>query len=144
VAGGDALGLHLQDAGACLAAADAFAAKARGMVDAYLKAKGLDAPTREDPWPAYAGSALDERAALHFKREGIGAIVWANGFRPDYRWLQVPVLDATGFPLHRRGVTAIRGLYFLGLEWQHRRKSSTLMAGDEDASHLLSHIASAP
>ncbi|MES2939394.1 MAG: NAD(P)/FAD-dependent oxidoreductase [Pseudomonadota bacterium] len=144
VVDGDASRLQLQDASACMAAADAFAVKARGMVDGYVKAKGVNVDTGEDPWPTYTGTSLDERTALDFRKDGIGAIVWANGFRPDYRWLQVPVFDTTGFPLHRRGVTAVRGLYFLGLEWQHRRKSSTLMAGDEDASHLLSHISSAP
>jgi putative flavoprotein involved in K+ transport len=144
VVDGGASGLRLRDAQACMAAADAFAVKARGMVDGYVQAKGLRVDTGEDPWPTYAGTALDERETLDFQRDGIRAIVWANGFRPNYQWLQVPVLDAAGFPLHQRGVTPVRGLYFLGLEWQHRRKSSTLMAGDEDASHLLAHILGAP
>jgi len=71
----------------------------------------------------------------------VDAIVWATGFRPDYSWLQVPVLDAGGKPVHTRGVTAHPGLYFLGLKWLHRVNSSLLGGVGRDAAFLASHIA---
>lgn len=49
-------------------------------------------------------------------------VVWATGFRPEYAWLEVPVLGARGAPLHRRGVTEVPGLHFLGLPWMHTRR----------------------
>jgi putative flavoprotein involved in K+ transport len=54
------------------------------------------------------------------------AVVWATGFRPDYPWLEVPVLDDLGAPVHNQGVTTWPGLYFLGLPWQRNRGSALL------------------
>jgi putative flavoprotein involved in K+ transport len=68
------------------------------------------------------------------------AIVWATGFRDDYAWLRVPVLDAAGRPIHRRGVTAAPGLYFLGLPWQHTRGSALIGWVGRDAAVLAEHI----
>jgi putative flavoprotein involved in K+ transport len=71
----------------------------------------------------------------------VGTLVWATGFRPDYGWLEVPVLDANGAPVHQRGVTAAPGLYFLGLKWQYRADSSLLGGVGRDAAFLASHLA---
>lgn len=139
LAGGGRDRLHLHDGTACIEAADAVARKARAGIDAYVAAHALT-PGASDPWPVYQGTRLDPRATLDFRRDGVRSIVWANGFRPAYSWLALPALDDSGSPIHLRGVSPVEGLYFLGLEWQHRRKSSTLMAGDEDARHLLDHM----
>ena len=71
----------------------------------------------------------------------VDAIIWATGFRPDYSWLQVPVLDEGGKPVHTRGITAHPGLYFLGLKWLYRTNSSLLGGVGRDAAFLASHIA---
>jgi putative flavoprotein involved in K+ transport len=54
----------------------------------------------------------------------VDAVIWATGYRPDHSWIKLPVVDADGRLLHRRGVTDIPGLYFLGLSWQHTRGSA--------------------
>jgi putative flavoprotein involved in K+ transport len=72
---------------------------------------------------------------------GVGAIVWATGFRPDYGWIELPVLDPSGRPLHRRGVTDFPGLAFLGVHWLHKRKSSLFIGVGEDAAHVVSQVA---
>jgi putative flavoprotein involved in K+ transport len=54
--------------------------------------------------------------------------------------VRLPVFDQTGFPLHRRGVTAAPGLYFLGLPWLHTRKSGLLFGVGEDAAFLAATI----
>jgi hypothetical protein len=46
---------------------------------------------------------------------GIATIVWATGFAFDFGWLQAGAFDARGAPVHRRGITAVPGLYVLGL-----------------------------
>jgi putative flavoprotein involved in K+ transport len=79
---------------------------------------------------------LDLRAA------GVTSLVWATGFRPDFSWIQLPALDAAGEPVHRRGVSPCAGLYFLGLPWLHKLKSSVLCGVGEDAQHLAERIAS--
>ena len=61
-------------------------------------------------------------------------MIWATGFRLDHSLVQLPVFDADGRVEHRRGVTAIPGLYFLGLPWLHTRGSALLGWVKDDAS----------
>jgi len=68
------------------------------------------------------------------------AVVWATGYRPDHSWIELPVLDSTGRVRHRRGVTEIPGLYFLGLSWQHTRGSALLGWVKEDAEFIARQI----
>jgi len=56
----------------------------------------------------------------------VGVVVWATGFRPDYSWLHLPGVVDGGRVAHRRGVTEVAGLYFLGLSWQHTHGSAAL------------------
>ena len=78
---------------------------------------------------------------LDLRAEGIGAVIWATGYRVDFGWIEVPVLDARGEPVHRRGVTEVPGLYFLGLQWLSRMSSSFLSGVGDDAADLADHIA---
>jgi len=71
---------------------------------------------------------------------GVGAIIWATGFRPDYGWIELPVLDATGRPVHRRGLTDFPGLAFVGMHWLHKRKSALLIGVGEDAEHVVAQL----
>ena len=79
---------------------------------------------------------------LDLARSGIGAVVWATGYLPDYDWIELPVLNTSGAPVHRHGVTDIPGLYFLGLQWLAKMKSSFLSGVHEDAARLADQIAS--
>jgi putative flavoprotein involved in K+ transport len=67
-------------------------------------------------------------------------VVWATGYRGDYAWLRLPVLDDTGQPQHHRGMTAMPGLYFIGLPWQSQRGSALLDGVDRDAARLARRI----
>jgi putative flavoprotein involved in K+ transport len=72
----------------------------------------------------------------------VDAVVWATGYRPDFSWIDVPgVTNENGGILHRRGVTAASGLYFVGLPWQHTRGSALLGFVGEDASFVAQAIA---
>jgi putative flavoprotein involved in K+ transport len=68
-------------------------------------------------------------------------VIWATGFARDHSWIDVPVLDAGGAPVHVRGVTSAPGLYFLGLPWQHTRGSALLGWVQDDARHITDRIA---
>jgi len=68
------------------------------------------------------------------------AVIWATGFRLDHSWIHPPVFDDDGQLVHRRGVTAAPGLYFLGMPWQHTRGSALLGWVKDDARHLAEHI----
>lgn len=69
------------------------------------------------------------------------AVIWATGYRPDHSWIELPVLDTEGRVRHRRGVTDVPGLYFLGLSWQHTRGSALLGWVKDDAEFIAAQIA---
>jgi putative flavoprotein involved in K+ transport len=72
----------------------------------------------------------------------VDAVIWATGYRPDYSWIHIPDLVEDGRVAHRRGVTDVPGLYFLGLSWQHTRGSALLGFLNDDATYLADRISS--
>jgi putative flavoprotein involved in K+ transport len=120
-----------------------------GVFDEWAAASGsnaeFDRPERLDPTQV-AGST---RLQLDLRSGEVRSIVWATGFRPDYRWLHVPVLDAKGQLRHDGGVVVDSpGLYALGLPVLRRRKSTFIHGIEDDAreviEHLTRYIASGP
>lgn len=71
----------------------------------------------------------------------VDAVIWATGYRADYSWIKLPILDEKGRLRHRRGVTEIAGLYFLGLTWQHTRGSALIGWVQDDARYIAERIA---
>ena len=82
------------------------------------------------------------RFADHSLLHDVGVVVWATGYRSDYAWIHIPGLVREGHVVHRRGVTEVPGLYFLGLSWQHTRGSALLGFVNDDAAYLADRIAS--
>lgn len=70
----------------------------------------------------------------------VDAVIWATGYRSDYSWLGLPVLDPEGNVSHRRGVTEVPGLYFLGLSWQHTRGSALIGWVEDDAEFVADQL----
>ena len=107
-------------------------------IDAFIEREGLDAPpaTRYSPvWePDVETTELDLRA------EGITGIVWAIGYRPDYRWIEASAFDGGGRPMQNRGVTGVDGLMFVGLPWMHTWGSGRFLGIDRDAKHIAETI----
>jgi putative flavoprotein involved in K+ transport len=81
------------------------------------------------------------RFADHSLLEDVGVVVWATGYRSDYAWIHIPGVVREGHVVHRRGVTEVLGLYFLGLSWQHTRGSALLGFVNDDAAYLADRIA---
>jgi putative flavoprotein involved in K+ transport len=72
----------------------------------------------------------------------VAVVVWATGFRPDFGWIDLPVFDDAGHPIHHRGVVAAApGLYFLGLPFQYTPTSDHVGGVGRDARHLARHLA---
>lgn len=91
------------------------------------------------------GRITDERGGLPVC-DGVvvepRVIVWCTGFRPDYSWMKLPLLDDDGYPRHRRGVVAdLPGLYFVGLRFQHRMTSSLVGGVGADAAFIAEQVA---
>ncbi|MEH6568862.1 MAG: NAD(P)/FAD-dependent oxidoreductase [Halioglobus sp.] len=84
----------------------------------------------------------DPRLSWDLAHGEIKTIVWACGFRPDYSWLKVPVLDRRGRLCHDGGVTPSPGLYAMGLPFMRRRKSSFIYGVSDDARDISAHLSS--
>ncbi len=126
-----------------LAAGDADYLSLLDAADAYAAREGLDLPEE----PAARLTEPDPDCVTHpilrlnLREAGITTIIWATGFAFDFTWLQVDALDDRGAPVHRRGITAVPGLYFLGLPFLSRRASSFIFGVEQDAARLADHIA---
>ncbi len=109
--------------------------------DEWAREAGRDAevgpPERFEPTRVPSSARLQ----LDLGSGEIRAIVWATGFRPDYGWLDVPVIDAKGRLNHEGGVVDSPGLYALGLPVLRRRKSSFIYGIEDDAREVIGHLA---
>lgn len=74
------------------------------------------------------------------KLKDVKNIVWATGYRPNFEWIKGLELDKNAYPIHERGVSHMKGLYFIGLPWLHTRASATLGGVKEDAEYIANHI----
>jgi putative flavoprotein involved in K+ transport len=115
-------------------------AQLMGLVRKLVAERGLPVPELPEPEP------FDADAPVELNLRGFGAVVFAGGFRPDYAsWVRCPgAFDELGFPIHREGAsTAAPGLYFVGVHFLRKRKSSLLVGVGEDAAIVARQIAGA-
>ena len=119
---------------------DQFEWDATNIIDGYIQANGLDAPTEDLPQlrDGYEQPIIEE---LDLKKEGINTIIWARGYTFDYSMVKLPVFDQDGFPVQSSGVTHYPGLYFVGIPWMPSEKSGFLLGVGESARHIASCIA---
>lgn len=101
-------------------------------LDAEVGARHRFTPTVVDGSPPLS---------LDLKSSGIRTVVWATGYRPDYSWLGVAVLDRKGYVRHEGGITAAPGLYVMGMPFLRRRKSALIDGAGDDARDLSDHLA---
>jgi len=109
-------------------------------IESFIAENGLG---RLAPEPELLAPGVLEQPELQLdlRRPDIRTVVWATGYRRDYSWLDVPVLDAHGEIVHDGGVTPSPGLYALGLRFLRRRTSSFIDGVGRDAKELAVLIA---
>ncbi|MGI5270383.1 NAD(P)-binding domain-containing protein [Nonomuraea sp. CA-218870] len=112
-----------------------------GTFDEWAGATGRDAEV--GPPERFAPTAVPASARLQLDLRGgeIRSIVWATGFRPDYGWLDVPVVDEKGRLRHDGGVVDGPGMYALGLPVLRRRRSTFIHGIESDAREVIDHLA---
>jgi putative flavoprotein involved in K+ transport len=91
--------------------------------------------------PRVVGATGDALSFADGSEVGVDAVIWATGYRADHSWIDLPVFGADGCVRHRRGVTDVPGLYFLGLSWQHTRGSALIGWVKDDAEFIATQIA---
>ncbi|MEN7462766.1 flavin-containing monooxygenase [Pantoea dispersa] len=111
--------------------------------DAYIERNGLDLPAEPQAWELLPDPdcLLNPLMQLDVQAVGISTIIWATGFKFDFSWLQVDAFDEQGLPFHKRGISAERGIYFLGLPNLVNRASSFIYGVWHDAKYIADHIA---
>jgi putative flavoprotein involved in K+ transport len=122
-----------------IAGAEARCHRTLARIDAFIERAGIAAPADPDAWcqpvaPRPGPTRIDLRA------QGIGTVIFATGYRRDYRWLDLPVLDARGELIQDGGVLPLPRLYALGLPFMRRRSSSFIDGVGRDAEDLAAHI----
>ena len=109
-------------------------------IDGWVNANGFadrfPAPERYEPTDV----GPDRKLSLDLVAAGIGTVIWATGYRPDYSWLDVPVLDRKARIRHDGGVVSAPGMYVMGLPFMRRRKSSFIDGAGDDAADLAAHL----
>jgi putative flavoprotein involved in K+ transport len=110
-------------------------------IDEWINAcgNGIKPATECSPEPTYLDGS--PRLSIDLNNGEIATVIWATGFRPDYSWLNVPVLDRRGRICHEGGITAAPGLYAMGLPFMRKRKSSFIFGAGDDAGHICAHLA---
>jgi putative flavoprotein involved in K+ transport len=121
-----------------LAAGDRTFEAFTSAVDNYLGSR--DADGGGVPGAAEPGITPRHVDSVDLRASAIRSVVWATGYHLDFGWIDLPIFDARGEPVHHRGVTAAPGVYFLGLAWLHKVKSSFLYGVGEDAEYLAQRI----
>lgn len=131
------------DAAANVASGDRYLMTLLDEADAHVARTGLDLPPEPEAriLPPDPPCLTDPVTDLDLTEQGVGTIIWATGFAPDFGWIDLPVLDDRGHPRHQRGVSTEPGLYFLGLPWLSRRGSSFIWGVWHDAKYLADQIA---
>jgi len=111
-------------------------------IDEWATAQGVDREV--EPSHRFAPTEVEASPLLliDLARRGIRTVIWATGFRPDYSWLDVPVLDHKGRIRHDGGIVDAPGMYLMGIPFLRRRKSSLIDGAADDARDLSEHLAS--
>ncbi len=108
------------------------------LIDRYIAEKGIEAPDGSPYVPVWEpGAEIEE---LDLQAAGVTAIVWATGFTPDWSFVGLPIFDGNAYPVHRRGVTSVDGIYVLGLPWLWTWGSGRFLAVGKDAEHVVDHL----
>jgi putative flavoprotein involved in K+ transport len=124
--------------------ADEFSQRTKDAIDAYLAKSNITPPPLEDDpadAPDLQAECVSPLRRLNLRQTNVSTIIWATGFTGDFSWIRLPILDAKSMPIHQRGISPVRGLYFIGFPWLNSRKSGIIYGIGEDAAYIADAIA---
>ena len=114
--------------------------------------------SKEDPIFGFEGKELIRNGSIQLQEKVVSAsennimfqngetysaesIIWSTGFIQNYNWIEIEkAVDENGLPNHVKGISPVRGLYYIGLPWQSQRGSALICGVGKDAAYLLSEI----
>jgi len=116
--------------------ADAAAEKIKQNIDQYIAQNKINAPVETPYQPVWEPTEIPQ--SINYNK--LEAVIWCTGFKTNFSWVELPVFDGKGEPMHDRGVTPVKGLYFLGLPWLYTWGSGRFSGVARDAAYLADHI----
>ena len=119
--------------------ADGVAESIKRTIDQFIDSNGIEAPVEPPYQPAWEPQA--QALAVNCREANITTVIWSIGYGTDFSWIEIPVFDGKGYPGHERGVTPVRGLYFIGLPWLYPWGSGRFSGVAQDAEYLANHMA---
>ncbi len=128
------------DAAAHVQQGDEASQRFKKTVDDYIEKTGLEPPPLEyDPadLPDTESACASSMERLSLEEANICTIIWATGFTGDFSWIHLPTFDPNGELIHKRGVSPVTGLYFIGFPWLNKRKSGIIYGIAEDARYIV-------
>ncbi|MGV6875249.1 MSMEG_0569 family flavin-dependent oxidoreductase [Pseudochelatococcus sp. B33] len=108
-------------------------------IDLHIAENGIEAPPPSVYQPLWEPE--QEVTELDLEAAGITSVIWATGFRSDWSFAALPIFDGTGYPVQRRGVTGVPGVYVLGLPWLWTWGSGRFLGIAKDAAYIVDHLA---
>lgn len=123
--------------------ADEISAGIKKRIDEYIIKNNITTDNHEEdsadmPWPREKFPSSPE--FLNLESSDVRTIIWCTGFTADFSWIKLPVLNEFGFPIHKRGISQISGLYFVGFPWLSKRKSGLIYGVAEDAEYISTQV----
>lgn len=121
--------------------ADQFSELLKKGVDNYIEDNAIIAGIDDYIDTAdIADTSITATVAEQLATNEIDTIIWCTGFRSDFSWIKLPVLQQNHSPIHTDGITALQGLYFIGLPWLRKKKSGIIFGIIEDAEFIVQQI----
>ncbi|NJC68563.1 NAD(P)-binding domain-containing protein [Planosporangium thailandense] len=122
-----------------IAAGDAFAAWARGLVDDLARRRGGELPPAEAD-PTDTPVEISPPATLDLRAEEVTSVVWCTGFDGDFSWVDPGLVGPAGQPRHDGTAAAAPGVWYVGLRWLVCRGSSILRGFPQDAATVAGEV----
>ena len=123
--------------------ADEFSQRVKNDIDTYLERMNVTPPPLEEDSadaPDPEAKCVSSLRELNLNEASVSTVIWSTGFTGDFSWIHLPILDDQNKPVHTRGVSPERGLYFVGFPWLNSRKSGILYGIGEDAQYIANAI----
>lgn len=124
-----------------LDAADAVYNGICGLIDRHIAERDVTAPEGVHYLPVWSPEVGAGAMPLDLAAAGVTTVIWATGFQSDWSFVDLPFLDATGYPDHVRGVTREKGLYVVGMPWLYTWGSGRFVGVGRDAEHISASLA---
>jgi putative flavoprotein involved in K+ transport len=118
--------------------ADTVSANIKKSIDEYIAKSSIVAPAEAPYVPVWKPSQRE--LELDLAQENIRSVIWCMGFASNFSWLELPVFDGRGKPVHERGLCGTEGVYFVGLPWLHTWGSGRFSGIARDAEHVVNQL----